>query len=356
MLTVALDSLTADWVTDILAGAIATGDATDNTPDTVISIPGLFSALLKSSGLNASYAEGNTTLVFDSSNPDFVFTIGASEYDLSDVFIPTTMNLSPDPPYTAVYFNVGQPSYYWPGFFLNASSILPDLLKNFGCALRMDYDSSTETASALGTHKFQLIQRGRAFTDASNLVFANAPKESQIEKSFDMLGDATRATNFTEARFAWFSRKYHGTTEQAGAVPDYIDFDIDTKTIFVVNATATTLNISTALWIAGTPYAEVTGLKYWDYENDTYITTGGTNQIEEAVAGYSFRRFTSVFGKITRTYSRLTASDGSTTSFQHLTILRRTSINDGTGAATYYANRVTLKPASSETEIEWFKE
>lgn len=356
-----METTTEDWITQILANeTTVTAALSDGDAAALISLKGMMSSLLVAAGLNASFSESDVSLIFDASNPDFVFTDGTTEGDISDIRIRT--KYYSDPPGSAEdigYYTPGFPEQYLPGFFEGVDSLLPIFLRNFGLLFRYTYDSSTETSTDLGTSKVELIQRGRAYS--GTLDFSDREKRSQITFANEMLGESIRVTRWNlDTNYVWRSYKFRRTTAIQTAPPEYVQpFNMDLLALWGVAIPGIPqdgfpLYFNLDAEVAPT---RVNSVDFWDYTNDAYVTPSiGTKLMEEALTGYYFLRFITGFSKITRLYGHMTADAGAGETFTVLNIGRRTSIDDGTGAATFYANKVTLRPMTSEVEIEWFRE
>lgn len=356
-----METTTEDWITQILANeTTVTAALSDGDAAALISVKGMMSSLLVAAGLNASFAEADVSLVFDASNPDFVFKDGATEYDISDIQIRTKYYA--DPPGSATLIGYYDPTFtaqYLPDYFEGVDALLPIFLRNFGLLFRYTYDSSTETSTDLGTSKVELIQRGRAYS--GTLDFSDREKQSQITFANEMLGDSIRVTRWNlDTNYVWRSYKFRRTTAIQTAPPDYVQpFNMDLLALWGVAIPGIPqdgfpLYVNPDSMIAP---ARINDLSFWDYTNGAYVNTSiSTKRMEEALTGYYFLRFITGFSKITRLYGHMTADAGSGETFTVLNIGRRTTINDGTGAAVFYANKVTLRPMTSEVEIEWFRE
>ena len=353
---VMFDSLTTDWVDAVIANTVDSGQKYDLEPSLLISPLGLFAAMLVSSGLNSTYSLSDVSFVFDG-GPDFKFTLVGAELNLSEIYVPVkwwTTGSGGAHDVTG-YFSHGVLGGGFPQgldiSFPKLQDLIGSLLRNFGVVMRMDYDAVNER------HLIQLIQRGRAYS--TTLTFAKPPKVSQISNGIDLIGDAVRAVDLTDdTKFCWFSKKFSDEPTLV-TIPNYVSFDIDTQSIFRINTDAGqgSGNRSFYYW-EGTPGSgnvPMDGIKYYNYATAADVTAG-TNPMEEAIAGYIYHRFTNQFAQIMHRYGSMSASDGVVTDHTHINVLRRVSIDDGTGAKTYYANKVRKYPQTDESEIEWIKE
>lgn len=351
-----MDTDTINFAIEVLANDIDSGKRVLAEPTSYISAGGLFAAMLSGSGLNPSYDVNDVSFVFNSD--DFRYTQGGNNYTFNDLKIATKIWTSgaPNFEFQTAYFDVASNADSLSARYAKLRDLIPNLLANFGLVMRMSYDPTADNNN--GRHKIQLIQRGRAYADAARLTFGDREKMSTISKSSDLIGDATRASHLLDsASFVWFSKQYLDG-KSTSTVPNHVDFDQDYQSIFRTNAyliSNANNNYRQLYLVSGTTWTIITGIQYWNYFDDQY-ETAVSPYIEEAIAGYIYYRFTNQFTKIVRTYGKLKANNGSTDSHVNASILQRTSINDGTGAANYYANKVTKSIESNELEIEWIKE
>lgn len=268
----------------------------------------------------------------------------------------------------ASYSSSGSPDQYWPNISENASGILAILFRNMGFALRMDYDSSTETSSALGTHKIQLVQKTRAYSGTLN--FSDREKVSEIAKANEMIAQSVRVQRkFTLVGFSKNDIAYDTLRDgRSDLFPALSSYDIDLEVLFDVLASpilptspiAGSLMCRVFFAYDGANYVQVVDCSYYNFDTAAYVLMSSLSASDLlyvwALCAWYFYRFTTSFSRFSRIYGHMTADAGAGETFTCLSIGRRTSIDDGTGAANFFANRVTLKPVSSEVEIEWVKE
>lgn len=361
------DTLTKDWITEFMNyGQVNTAYQVDKEPSWLIRPAGLFAAMLSGSGLNPSYDLNDVSFVWNS-GPDMIFLNGAAEFRFDQIYVPTAfydllrVGSAGDRPIT--YWNHNDANYppYDPPtnsqalelFYPKLQALIGDLLRNFGLVMRMDYDAGA------GRHLIQLIQRGRAYS--ATLDFSSREKESTISKAFDLSGDAVRSVELVDnTKFCWMSKRY-SDAPTITEVPNYVSFDVDSPAVFRINATAAQAANNRSLYVwdgtAGHAPVALDGIKYYDYAAQAYVITTATNaKMQEAIGGYIYKRFTADYGLIVRKYGQLKADDGVANDHTRLSILRRTSINDGVSAKTYYANKVRKLVETSECEIEWIRE
>jgi hypothetical protein len=366
LLKVLMDTPTATWALALHANDTDSGERNINHAVSYISVLNAFDCMLSASGINASYASGDTTFVYGTQ--DIKFKYSGTDYRVDQLYF-CTQYLSGAPAIAnTVYFTVAGAGTALSERFATLKDLLANLLPNLGVGLRMNYDI------AGGRHKIQLIQRARAKADAARLVFASKEIESTIGKSMELLGDSVRATSFISAPWwgagystpinVFYSKKYYSGRGTDTEAPDYINFDFDLICIFrcadgddsYTYGTDPGQHASRLFFaLVGGQLEPIATISYYNYLLDDY-NTATDPQMEDAMCGYVYYRFTSLFSTYTRRYGALAVSDGSTTSHQNVTIGARTEINDGVAAANYYANRITKDVMKIETEIEWFKE
>jgi hypothetical protein len=220
----------------------------------------------------------------------------------------------------------------------------------------MDYDVVTDR------HLVKLMHRHDVYADAVDLTFGGREKASSISFSNPLIGDSIRASDLIDdTAFIWQSKLFSRFPNPTA--PDgRIKFDVDMKCIFIVDPTPVSglANHSVIIW-SGVPteaFAYATGVRY--YSTVTGLMTEALSadplKIQDAMSEYQYERFTQNFATIVRTYGRMEASDGSTTSHIHLTIMKRTKINTLGSDVYYFANSVTKKAMSAEVAIEWQQE
>ena len=362
MLSVLMDTPTANWVSVILNNEQDIGAQADYLPCRFVTVLELFAAMLPAAGLNTGYDPTDASFIGET--PDFYYEYDGNFYSLEDIRIATrywdvvaVLPVVTDY-FIETYLSSADNANYLPRKFATLRDLLSNLLVNFGVVLSMGYNG--------GRHTIQLIQRGRAYADASNLVFSSREKTGIISSSFDLVGDATRATFLPDdTKFIWFSKKYLDDFEN-DIPPNYVSFDRDVQCVFKIGdivfppVTTPCYYLGHVLYFYdGSALQPIENIKYWNYSLavPAYETANVSfYPMLQAVAGYLFYRFTTQYARIVRSYAKITADAGAGETFTAATILRRTSIDDGIAARTFYANKVILKSIISELEIEWFKE
>lgn len=348
------DTPTATWLTHAYDNRELTGYVASTPAFSVISLTGFFSALLSASGVNAAYAKDDTGFQCSTTVKDLEFLYDGSWYALNYVWLLVTYDSGAGEA-KVDYFDSAEANYLATKY-VTAKELINALCKNFGVIFRAYYDPVADR------HKIQILQ-GRAYDDADNLDFSSREKSSALSKSTDLLGDAVRCTSLYAGEFVWFSRKYLGSlaADFSEAAPeDYVKFDMDFYVPYLVYDLAPDTSgypiyagsVATAVGIA-------TDVRYFRYDGlgVTTASATGTRKMLEAAAGITFSRFTTVNSSIVRVYGKMLAKVGAgADAHTSLTVMRRTSIDDGLGAVTYWANTVIKKPQSADVEIQWLKE
>jgi hypothetical protein len=349
-----IDTPTVDWIAEIQAHQVASGESIPTMFWSMVSFKDIFASLLKASGLNATFSSDDVTFVYDIQ--DILYKYDGTTYGPNDLFAIVTSNVDGSSPFT-IYFSASSPmstGKEWATNFATAGQLLSLLLFNLGFALHMDYDTGTER------HLMKLVQRGHAYPDANDLVFTSREKASDLAKSTALNGDAVVMREYNSERYVWRSKKFNNEFSIFGpkAAPDYVKFDIDKQLIFDCNP-ITDPGDSHPMYVkvAENNYKPIDAIQYWNYATGEYDSPASPTDLAEAVCGYYFWRFTTKFSQVVRLYRRMTASDGVTESFTNINIMRRTVIDlDGEGNVKYMLNKATKKPMTAECEAEWVKE
>lgn len=345
------DTPTADWLTEIYDNRELTGYVASTPAYSVINLTGFFSALLSASGVNSTYDVTDTTFQCSTTVKDLEFLYDGNWYALNFVWLLVTYDTGAGEA-KVDYFDSTHANYLGDRY-ATAKELIAAMVKNFGVVFRAYYDSATSR------HKIQILQ-GRAYDDADNLDFSSREKSSVLSKSTDLLGDAVRCTSLYNDEELWFSRKYLGADFSVAAPENYVEFDIDAYLPYLVYSSAPDVSgypiyagsVATTVGIA-------TDVRYFRYDGVGVVTASAasTRKMLEAAGGIMFSRFTTVNSCIRRVYGRMSAKVGAgSETHTALTVMRRTSIDDGLGAVTFWANTVIKKPQSAEVEIQWLKE
>jgi hypothetical protein len=348
------DSPAQSWVEEAYANRI-TGNTADIEPSHVISLRGMFAALLKSSGLNATYDESDVSVVQNESLMSIKWKDENQDFrTLDELYICTNWTDSGGP-YTdnvVEYFDSTH-GYYLGRIYPQAGQMAIDILRNIGCVLRMDYDTATDR------HKIQLIQIRNAY---STLVTLGTPIESRIENATDLIGDSVRVISKAEpTELAWLSKKYQQTPTST-APPDYVQFDVDYAILFGepgMGAGDSAL-MKSQFWASATgaadSFVEVTSLEWRRFSDDTYQPPPATYWPQGAVASLNYYQFTENYARFTRRYGEFGATSGGVLSHTNIGLGRRTEINDGISTRTFFAQRVAKDAERGEVEVEWIEE
>jgi hypothetical protein len=359
-----LDTLVSDWYNEIITQKVTRADGfSDGEMSDYICFKDIFSALLHISGLNATYLTTDTSIVFDASNPDLRFYTDRTDpsalfwnwkvITLNDIVIPVAVTGRPD---SGISFMTN---------YTEVRSLLGDILRNFGLIATIWYDISDSR------FKIKLMQRGRAYANASNLVLtAPVLPDAHINNATDLFIDSVRFTLEDGTHPVWQSKKRAASIPMVTAAPNDVNFDIDAPIFWgTIDANASGWQITTLYIIhVTTPhplFAKVTDLDVYDYESkapaNMLLMFGGDaftweEYMQASMCFYFFKRFTPLYTCIKRRYIPMAISDGTTTTHQNAALLRRTSIDDGTGAAQYFASKVQKDPKTDSVMFTWTKE
>jgi hypothetical protein len=347
------------WITDVLANKSAVGVDTLGEASHVMKLTEMFECMLTASGLNATYDASDVTLVYGS-QAEIDFGEGIGHYRVDQIYLPVQYVSSTGPTvFTKIqYFDTTNANCLaqqsdGSGYYDTLKALLTDLLTNFGLLMRMDFNLASDR------HLIKLMHRHDVYT--GTLTFGNREKQpSNIKGATILIGDAIRAADLTvSTNLIWQSKKY-GRFPSPNAPPQVVKFDVDARCIFIVSAAGINASNHSILKWAGAGNAAVymTGVRYYSTISGLMTEALSSNplKMQDAVCEYQYERFTQEFRSITRTYARMEANDGSTTTHEHLSIMRRTQINDLATNEYYFANSVTKKPMSAEVTIEWLQE
>jgi len=341
-----LESSLSDWIDEIGAQALETRITPPTGAAKIVQFDMFFAALLHSSGLNSTFDRADASIVVGTA--DFKYSHTTHEFGLADIRIATHYDPSEPPADPAVsltkYF-LPAANEYIPKYYDSVTGFISDLCRNFAIVLRLGYAS--------GRHTIDVMQRGRAYSGVVTFGTPERLKQSSIVLATNIIEMNIRATQLvTSTSFAWSDKQ---GTIYTTAVLDNVSFgDIDFKCVFVVNADAES-SMGNGIWVGVSdalidPADEVEGYNY------TTPGYGSYPLVEKALVYYYYNRYSLTLKKIVRMYGTLKANDGVDDSHTHIHILRRISIDDGAGAANYFANRVIKKPISNEVEVEWIEE
>lgn len=348
-----------------------TGNAQPTDYYSGLALKDIFACMLSASGLNATFASSDAVFIWDGTNADFQFLQGGIWYRFDQLYIPIEKYDTGDPSPQKTYYisqgaRVGSP-YYLANIYSDCKSLVADILRNFGLTMQMSYSIDAGQPEG-GRHIIELRQRKRAY--ATGIVWSavtppNRIKQASEADASNFLIDAVRASFLNDnTQFVWASKRYlgDGTVWNSVASPfANVNFDIDYKCPFAVRAQVTKLDT----WVlrAGATLGGagiVTGVKYYNYYSNAYETMAPsfTNLgLEEAGAKYLYYLFTRPRKAVNREYGVMapTLSDGSQTSHTILNAGRQMTIDDGSGAATYYANKITKRTMQAGASVEWIQ-
>jgi hypothetical protein len=347
------------WISDGTNGVLDNCAAVGIAPGTgdashVIKITELFECLLTVTGLNSlpgPFSAADVSYVYGSQR-DMYWGDGISAFHLDDLYVPVKfVSNTVGPVYTTVQlFDVTGTSCLavqsdGTGFYSSMDGLLKDLLFNLGLQMTVGFNTGTSR------HTITLTNLKDVYS--GTVTFGTRLKGSSVLQSTRFLADAVRTTRLIDStKFRWQSLTY---CEYGSALtPDSrIKFDIDQKTIFIVDAAATgAANCSLGSWAgAGNALNYMTGCNYFSLDSPIVKTSGQ----EEACTTYAYYFFTIERRAITRKYSQLQAYSGSWAQ-TNIGLMRRTPIDDLVSTKNWFANSVTKDPTNSELEVEWVEE
>lgn len=371
------EKTTAELATEVLSHRVANDDL-DPVAYAICKVTrvmDIFNALLVVAGYNSTYSREDTTFVFDSSKQDFKYWNRSLSYgyDFSGLWFVCsryTSDVVPEEDTNTPFFYGSQS---WANKYHYLKDFISALLDTFQLLLRFDYDTAT------GRVKIKLYQRGHAAADASNAVMSKIQSRRIIVAS-DTIGTSFQATDvYTTSLQRWISKSYSDSV-QSIAVPDYIEIGASSMCMFRAGESTTGAGtISQACNLFGS-YADPTlgeypgfvdtdasyttsdrilTIDYFDYTSNAYVNipmSGDGTGILSAVVAYQYGRFAEEHVSITATYKSFLVNNGSTTSQTNARTLMRTTINDGTGSASYWAKTVIKDATTNTLTVTWVKE
>jgi len=366
---------TEDWLDEIVINATANGASgwSAGDPSHLASLRTIFSSLLKVSPIGNGYLVGDTIFKMDSGSEDVFFrnlTGGTAEYTLDEIWLPVKEYTSNYPTTTSAehpMFDSSDDNYLGKRWG-RSYSLAGVILRNFGLVLRVVYNVSTSR------FEIHLHQRGRSAADANNVDMAPDGERtirSVVRSSSDLVLDnvvARVAYPSTNTDYVWISQAHTDETPtpySTAELPNYVDVNLEVAVLWgpmgyavledIYGGTTTTIDTS----VSSSP---IVGVRFYNYSAQsytTYDTTGGSADsfsTMKFLVEYYYWRFTGIYKQITRLYSVMSGEVSGTTSHTNLFPLVRTTIDDGLGSATYFANRVTKYPGMNQVEIEWIAE
>jgi hypothetical protein len=351
------DLKTSDWMSEVNANSLTTNATEMNAPYKVMSVRGLFSAMLSKSGLNPTYNRDDTVFVYGTQ--DITFKSGAGNYHVGQLYVATKF-VSQDIPFVVAYTDFFYPdgvaalhTYYY-----TIKAMLGDLTRNFCVKLFFSYDPVTQR------YKFELRQNWRTYT--SLLSFGSRLKGEEFGSDADSLITGARASQLAGTQtFFWFSSEhYPGIGGSQAEPPSYVTLDFDTRNVFNIIPNPATGGDGRVLYASASEIIEggaapaiVDDCTYYDYWANVVSATSSTNErLENAVAGYHFNHMHFEWKKCIATYAKIVASEGGGDTFEVVQPQKRTTLNDGLGARNYWCNRVEIDLNAAELKIEWIQE
>ena len=349
---------TTDWMTEVTNNALTTNTTTLHLPLKVMSVRGLFSAMLSASNLNPTYDRDDTT--FQYGVQDFKFNSPASDFTIGQLYVATELYETT----VTSYYDIGAASGRLYDYYKTLQPLLGAMLNNFAVKMRIYYDLGTSR------YKIVLLQQNRAYT--TTLSFSTRMKIEDQGYAVQALSDAAKTRYLTDSTlFAWCSKKYTEINMVTTEPPSYVSIDMDMVTPFNIHpgsgggAPGTYGN-----WLYGqatehenldAPPVEIDSVEYFPYDTETPIllnTAADPLRLEQALSGYAIHRnWYPAWRRFLCTYGKITASEGGGgETFSVVDILKRQSIDDEVVTKNYFANSVDIDSDKSETTVEWIQE
>jgi hypothetical protein len=354
-------------VTEILARASGTGTIYWDIV-TALRLKDIFACMLSASGLNNGFQSSDAVFVSDPASFDFQYQddgFGGSPtyWNFDNLWVPTTNTPGP-----TTYFAAGSPAaapLYWPNLYADCRAFAADFAGNFGMQIQMNYVIDLGQPEG-GRHIVEFRRRKNAY--AKGLVFADNtyPVSNKIKAGSELdassfLIDGVRMTKIHDGGSMWISKRFATSITPGGTPPPpNATFGIDGRTLFSTE-TMVANSDSWVIW-AGASAATIhqcLHAKSWDYTHNMVINGTGVigMDLEGVTALFFYWLFTVPRKQITRDYGIMapTLDDGSATSHTLLNTGRKTTIDDGSGAATYFANKIIKRAMQAGVQVEWIK-
>lgn len=357
LLSKAKDVLISDWIAEIVTEhpdsyLIPTNKTSIGEPTQIIKAKDIFGAFLAVM-FDQGYLDSDTVWLYDGSNTDLQFYDGASWLNFDDIYIAVYESDGVGGEHLTDYFNAAEPEYL-PTLYGESEDtkqgfqFFVDCLRSFGFAIRHFYGKADETIDstpANNHHRFQLLQRGRAYSGL--ITFGKQPKESSPILIHDFIVKGIYIFDkIAPTHFAWCSRVFGGIS--LTSPPANAEFDMDQACLFEVGSVLPRQLYTSA----GDPYSSV---RYYNYWSQAMTELSGTYRLLKALAGYYFFRYPKR-SRYERTYGPMLAIDGGVQSHRSIVPLKRHEIANGSTTPTFWANEVIKRPWKDEVEISWFKE
>lgn len=362
-LSAIFSTLTSDWAATVVTNRIQlAAPALTGGPWDVMSIEGLFAAMLAVSGVNpAGQSYSANDAAFTKGTVDLQFKDGSGNVrDVSQLMVPIKYKDGGGSAITVDYFRSTEAAYL-PNTFPTLGALLPKMLKNFGIRLVIGYDFATSR------FWFKLLQCYRAY--AGTVSFGTRLKRRPSSIATDLAGDAAKVGFLlVPTDYVWISKKYSNQQFYVVDPANYpgLQFDMDTTLIWHITPSTSVGPMEQLLCAATIPSPggatplPVTNVDWYNYRTATATTatdpSGHNLKLEQAICGYNAFRFMDALWLANQsTYSRLTALDG-TESFFNVEIMKRSTFDDGILGKTYFMNSVKQDFLKHETEIGWIQE
>lgn len=350
------DATSEDWLTEAATHAITTDLEGANDVYKAVKLTTFFASLLYSSGLNSSFDANDCVFISDGSTPELKFTYETAtpdeEYDLDDVYLGVTYVDNIPPPVetsNVPYFALGSGGYL-PTSYPGAMQLLSVLCFNFVVFPVMTYNGT----------RFILELRQKGHTYSGTVTPDGGIIESEITRDFDVRVNSIIVRNpwDEEEWFAWTTGEatstghyvWNGSAYVFVNTPPIGTFDIDNDILYFINKGERGQKIYVFSGTAG--FVAIERVDFYNYITSAYQEATTANLQEEALCLYEAYRLSRRKKVIERTYSSL-KFDGS---HAGITLLKRMTINDGQGNATYYANRVVKNVQENTVNVQWIVE
>jgi len=348
------DGSVETWLEIVQGEAIGTSASVTYEPSKVMSVRGVFAALIYAGGLNAAFDKGDVSFVYGTQDLKF----GIADNNVGELYIATELfDVGP-----TEYFDSSVPATSFYHYYSTIKDLMADLLHNFGLVFQVYYDLANSR------YKGKIIQCRRAYT--TDLSFSGREKIEDETTASELLISGTRFTQLTDdAKFAWASSvAFDPYVIAVTAPPSNISFDLDYKTIFSQAPIATNpgstgkelFYSATEIETSDAPPVLVVGTSnYYSYrqEADQSVSSSATTIVERMMSGYYLNQLGIQWKKFSHNYGKITASEnGGGETFSVVDMLKRRSINDDADTLNYLANLVEMDSESAEVKIDWIQE
>lgn len=235
-------------------------------------------------------------------------------------------------------------SAVWQTQYGLAWDLVNALCRNVGFIPRLVYDVSA------GRFFVRLLTRGRSY--AANITLG-------VPETSIYYADTPALVSFIEADNDLTGKYYYVVDSDSGGVneppawdPDMIlKINVGSYQVALPNNNGRSIYHSTGseagadLDMSYTLYT-----RWWNYEAAEWGTSGRT---DIALSKYYGHRLGGGKRVYERTYRSIKGNDGSTESFEHVTLCRQTAIDDGVSSRNFYATEVEKNPRDNTLKVRW---